>query len=323
VNGVDWIHDSCITLHKPPRWMLQGCKLVAEEGGKAEGRALFASSFQAQDALGRIDGTVEFDKGCVLKATMATEDLELEGIDSPKKVGPMPSIPPIVTSASMVEDSGRMAGGYLGTGYISPTGINGGTILPFAAPFGYPQHGAQPHIMTTPRAYAPVKNEKDNPPCNTLFIGNLGESVNENELRCAFGPQPGFQQLKVVRGPRGISAFIEFADVTTAAAAHETQQGLILASSDRGPIRVQFSKNPFGRKRDGSSTINGGMLISPQAYGAYALPMTYPAGTHPGQSVGGPGPYYSVPPPVSGPLHGYHHGGLVPAGMAMQSIEAG
>ena len=31
-----------------------------------------------------------------------------------------------------------------------------------------------------------MQNTKDNPPCNTLFIGNLGEAVNENELRALF-----------------------------------------------------------------------------------------------------------------------------------------
>jgi len=28
-----------------------------------------------------------------------------------------------------------------------------------------------------------LQNIKDNPPCNTLFIGNLGENINEEELR--------------------------------------------------------------------------------------------------------------------------------------------
>lgn len=31
-----------------------------------------------------------------------------------------------------------------------------------------------------------LQNTKDNPPCNTLFIGNLGENVNEEELRGLF-----------------------------------------------------------------------------------------------------------------------------------------
>jgi hypothetical protein len=30
------------------------------------------------------------------------------------------------------------------------------------------------------------QNAKDNPPCNTLFIGNLGENINEDELRGIF-----------------------------------------------------------------------------------------------------------------------------------------
>lgn len=32
-------------------------------------------------------------------------------------------------------------------------------------------------------------------------------------------------------------------------------QGAVLASSDRGPIRIQFSKNPFGKKRDVSGAL--------------------------------------------------------------------
>lgn len=31
-----------------------------------------------------------------------------------------------------------------------------------------------------------VQNTKDNPPCNTLFIGNLGENINEEEVRGLF-----------------------------------------------------------------------------------------------------------------------------------------
>jgi hypothetical protein len=38
--------------------------------------------------------------------------------------------------------------------------------------------------------YAPVSNTRDNPPCNTLFIGNLGESADDNELQVLFGTQP-------------------------------------------------------------------------------------------------------------------------------------
>lgn len=61
---------------------------------------------------------------------------------------------------------------------------------------GPPVGGLMPVPMASPmplaafppaRAYAPVKNEKDNPPINTLFIGNLGENVDEAELLAVFG----------------------------------------------------------------------------------------------------------------------------------------
>lgn len=38
--------------------------------------------------------------------------------------------------------------------------------------------------------YAPVSNTRDNPPCNTLFIGNLGDAVQEADLHVLFGGQP-------------------------------------------------------------------------------------------------------------------------------------
>ena len=44
---------------------------------------------------------------------------------------------------------------------------------------------------SAPRSYAPVTNTKDNPPCNTLFIGNLSEHTSEDELRGIFQGQPG------------------------------------------------------------------------------------------------------------------------------------
>jgi hypothetical protein len=41
-----------------------------------------------------------------------------------------------------------------------------------------------------PIGYAPVSNVKDNPPCNTLFVGNLGDTVDEQELTGLFSSQP-------------------------------------------------------------------------------------------------------------------------------------
>lgn len=113
-----------------------------------------------------------------------------------------------------------------------------------------------PEIPVAPQGFASITNQKDNAPCSTLFIGNLGDGVSETELQGLFGSQPGFVQLKIVRGTRAITCFAEYADLSSAMAVHQQLQGAIIASSDRGGIRIQYSKSPFG-KRKGPPTGDG------------------------------------------------------------------
>ena len=289
-----------------------------------EGRAIFITPQDARSAINKLDG-VEFESGRVLKSTMASEELDIgqeftpvqpthitkrsksaEGLNPATPTGMVPPPPPFGPPPPPLPPGG--AGDSAGSG---------GGMVPFPSPYpGYP--GTTPGatrapgvLQGAPPRYAPVKNEKDNPPCNTLFIGNLGENVVDDELRAVFSPQPGFQQLKVVRSPRGISAFIEFTDVTTATAAHESQQGLILGSSDRGPIRVQYSKNPFGRKREGSVPTQGQMIGGmpppppPGLLPATAVPvntMYGPYAVHVPQSVLPPGYINSTAPSGGGAM---------------------
>lgn len=67
------------------------------------------------------------------------------------------------------------------TGHTSTSA--GGIIFSFLLPLQA--------VVAQPRSYAPVTNTKDNPPCNTLFIGNLSEHTSEDELRGIFQGQPG------------------------------------------------------------------------------------------------------------------------------------
>ena len=103
--------------------------------------------------------------------------------------------------------------------------------------------------------------------------------------------QPGFQQLKLVRGPKGVSCFIEFGDVSTAMAVHDAQQGAILSTSDRGGIRIQYSKNPFGRKRDAA-----GAFVDVAAGGGMLQPPVDAAGA---AGFGGAPPAAAPPPPAA------------------------
>ncbi|KAG7672028.1 putative Cell wall integrity protein scw1 [Nannochloris sp. 'desiccata'] len=303
-----------------------------------EGRAIFVTPQDARTAINKLDG-VEFESGRMLKSTMASEELDIgqeftppqpthitkrsksaEGLNPATPTGMVPPPPPFGPPLPPPPHGGA-------------AGSGGGGMVPFPSPF--PGHPGTTPVATRapgmlqgvppPPRYAPVKNEKDNPPCNTLFIGNLGENIIEDELRAVFGPQPGFQQLKVVRSPRGISAFIEFSDVTTATSAHESQQGLILGSSDRGPIRVQYSKNPFGRKREGAAPTQGQMVggVPPPPPGllpATGVPLSTmygPYAVHIPQPVLSPGYIYSTAPSGGGAMYpaqvlAPHQGGMPP-----------
>ncbi|WJX42686.1 hypothetical protein P8452_29889 [Trifolium repens] len=120
-------------------------------------------------------------------------------------------------------------------------------------------------------------NTKDNPPCNTLFIGNLGENLNEDEVRGLFSVQPGFKQMKIIRQERHTVCFIEFEVVNRATNVHHNLQGTVIPSSGSIGMRIQYpffsvnrySKNPFGNRKDGNFP-----MAVPGANGA-PLAMTY------------------------------------------------
>ncbi|MCO5581211.1 hypothetical protein L7F22_035089 [Adiantum nelumboides] len=186
----------------------------------------------------------------------------------------------------------RTAGDYTRPPYVpggaypgppsAPTSWVPQTYIPATVPYDpYAGYGMSPSVQPlapvptalAPSGYAPIQNNKDNPPCNTLFIGNLGESTSETELRGLFSGQPGFKQMKVLRQGRSTVCFIEFTDVNAAIAVHNNLQGAILASSDRGGMRLQYSKNPFGKRKDFTQSSDGGAPGVGDADGASAKPI--------------------------------------------------
>ncbi|KAL5079543.1 hypothetical protein RYX36_007964 [Vicia faba] len=121
--------------------------------------------------------------------------------------------------------------------------------------------------IAAPSSYVPVQNTKDNPPCNTLFIGNLGENINEEEVRGLFTVQPGFKQMKILRQERNTVCFIEFEDLTSATNVHQNLQGAVIPSSGSIGMRIQYSKNPFGKRKDG--------IVVPPGANRAPVAMTY------------------------------------------------
>lgn len=88
----------------------------------------------------------------------------------------------------------------------------------------------------------------ENFPCNTLYVGNLPPSANEEELRSLFKHCFGYRRLSFRPKASGPMCFVEFEDIACATAALETLYGTMLSCSlpAKGGIRLSFSKNPLG-----------------------------------------------------------------------------
>ena len=56
-----------------------------------------------------------------------------------------------------------------------------------------------------------------------------GLQTDETELRTMFASQPGFRQIKLNRGARGLTCFVEYDDVVNAMAVHQAQQARSLS----------------------------------------------------------------------------------------------
>lgn len=214
---------------------------------QAQGFALFATGALARSACDAITQLC-FDEASVLRCEMARKNMYIK--DDPAIKRPRTSAYSSGPAIGAMGGNGPMAGGM---------------------PPSYSSRPPSMHGAGAGRSSGPVSSAEDNPPCNTLYIGNLGDAVSEAELKAVFGASPAFKFLKVVHGPRSTNCFVEYEDVASATTMHSNHQGVTLQSSDRGPLRVQFSKNPYGKKRDRDS----GLLID-------TLPRDYPApGTAP------------------------------------------
>ncbi|CAH0022772.1 unnamed protein product [Clonostachys rhizophaga] len=92
----------------------------------------------------------------------------------------------------------------------------------------------------------PVNPADQNPPCNTLYVGNLPIDTSEEELKAMFSKQRGYKRLCFRTKQNGPICFVEFEDVSFATKALHELYGQPLHNSVKGGIRLSFSKNPLG-----------------------------------------------------------------------------
>ena len=118
-----------------------------------------------------------------------------------------------------------------------------------------------PHYNFSPNpTYPPVNPADQNPPCNTLYVGNLPVDTSEDELKAMFSKQRGYKRLCFRTKQNGPMCFVEFEDVSFATKALNELYGQLLHNSFKGGIRLSFSKNPLGVRagQQGNSSTGSG-----------------------------------------------------------------
>ncbi|GAO14830.1 uncharacterized protein UV8b_04067 [Ustilaginoidea virens] len=176
---------------------------------------------------------------------------------------------------------------------------------------GYPRH-----------TFPPVNPADQNPPCNTLYVGNLPLDTSEEELKAMFSKQRGYKRLCFRTKQNGPMCFVEFEDVSFATKALHELYGQPLHNSVKGGIRLSFSKNPLG-VRSGQAPSQG----ANNAMGAMSGMMA--GGSSNSFPPHGPPPGLAAPPGL-GSIHGSYSvassmntGGNRPYNNAMNGLAGG
>ncbi|KAL2117832.1 hypothetical protein VTJ04DRAFT_7492 [Mycothermus thermophilus] len=123
---------------------------------------------------------------------------------------------------------------------LSKTTMSPTTMAGPAAPYAPPPMPSRIHH------YPPANPADQNPPCNTLYVGNLPADTSEEELKAMFSKQRGYKRLCFRTKQNGPMCFVEFEDITAATRALKELYGQPLHNSTKGGIRLSFSKNPLG-----------------------------------------------------------------------------
>lgn len=148
-----------------------------------------------------------------------------------------------------------------------------------------------------PRSNFPPVNPADqNPPCNTLYVGNLPVDTSEEELKTVFSKQRGYKRLCFRTKQNGPMCFVEFEDISMATRALNDLYGYMLHNSVKGGIRLSFSKNPLGVRAGQNPS---GQMAGPQTPLTPQGPMPSMNGMtamQPFTTANGPPPGLTAPP---------------------------
>jgi hypothetical protein len=183
---------------------------------------------------------------------------------------------------------------------MSPTLTNGGP------PVNY-QLGSQHYQRHN---FPPVNPADQNPPCNTLYVGNLPIDTSEDELKAMFSKQRGYKRLCFRTKQNGPMCFVEFEDVSFATKALHELYGHPLHNSIKGGIRLSFSKNPLGVRSGQGMSSPGPQNVPGVMQGMNGAMLGGAVSTF--STASGPPPGLSAPPGL-GPNRMRYTGAMSPS----------
>jgi RNA recognition motif-containing protein len=181
----------------------------------------------------------------------------------PSGPGRFGGLPPLST----VGVNGFTQGGITSP-MTAPPGAAPGLTSPLniTSPGGWPQSAVnkqQYYANNFPISHPPANPADQNPPCNTLYVGNLPAQTSEDELKAMFCRQRGYKRMCFRTKPQGPMCFVEFEDTHYATKALTELYGRSLSNSTKGGVRLSFSKNPLGVRSTpaapspNAATVNG------------------------------------------------------------------
>lgn len=95
-------------------------------------------------------------------------------------------------------------------------------------------------MKPTGPAAAPVIPDEFLPPNKILFLKDVPDSYDSEGLTAVFARFPGFQEVRMVPGRKGI-AFVEYENEAGAISAKEAISGMGIAENGK-PMRVTYQR---------------------------------------------------------------------------------
>ncbi|KAI9276556.1 hypothetical protein BY458DRAFT_505336 [Sporodiniella umbellata] len=248
---------------------------MPSNGGKKQmiGFARFRTRLEALGSIDILNGKkIDQEKGTVLKAEMAKKNLHIKRTTQSNAILPS-TLETSVSSSSIYDTFSPLPSDLLQDLktdlYMDPLSPNSLTDsffgihsldqdLGFTSRLGlipslHQQHmklkfvsDSEPeHYMSNNNTTRIQRPADQNPPCNTLYVGNLPPNTSEEELKLLFSNLPGYRRMCFRTKSQGPMCFIEFDDIVCASQALNELQGQPLTNSVKGGIRLSYSKNPL------------------------------------------------------------------------------